>query len=140
MEFDSDGRQSFVPQGAMCETRVGAGAGTPHYEDAPSGYREALSMLDFGAAGDPRRQAALDLILSAARRRDALTLWHLLSRGSGDERVRVYERLTALAPPPRGVTRELVLAGNRRALDQWWDSLGMGNSGWWWLWKKKLNP
>src|SRR5688572_27902417 len=91
--FEADGREAFIPQGAMCATRPGVGPGTPRYEDAPSGYAEALNLLDFGAAGDPGRAAALDLILSRARRRDALTLWHLLSRGSVDERARVYERL-----------------------------------------------
>jgi hypothetical protein len=94
-------------------------------------------VLDFAAPEDPRRAAALDLVLSAARRRDALTLWHLLTRGSLEERERVYERLAALAPPPNGVTRELVLAGNRLALDRWWDWLGIDTSTWWRLLKKK---
>jgi hypothetical protein len=66
-----------------------------------------------------------------------LTLWHLLSRGTADERARVYDRLAALAPPPRGVTREAVLAGQRPALDQWWDSLGLDSATWWKLWKTK---
>ena len=43
----------------------------------------------------------------------------------------------ALAPPPDGVTRELVLAGNRLALDRWWDWLGIDTSTWWRLLKKK---
>ena len=76
-------------------------------------------------------------MLSSARRRDALTLWHLLTRGSLEERGRVYDRLAALAPPPDGVTRELVLDGNRPALDKWWDSLGIDVSTWWRLFKKK---
>ena len=92
---------------------------------ARPGYGEALMILDFAPAADPRRADALDLVLSTARRRDALTLWHLLTRGSGEERERVYDRLAALAPPPDGVTRDLVLAGNRLALDRWWDSLGI---------------
>ena len=110
VEFESDGRQSFVPEGAMCATRPGVGPGTPRYEDAPSGYGEALTILDFERPDDPRRAAALDLVLSTARRRDALTLWHLLSRGTPAERRRVYDRLATLAPPPPGVTREAVSA------------------------------
>lgn len=137
VEFENDGRQSFVPAGAMCATRQGAGPGTPHYEDAPSGYGEALTTLDFGEPGDPARRAALDLILTRARRRDSLTLWHLLSRGTLEERTEVCDRLTALAPPPTGVTCDAVLGGDRRALDTWWDSLGLGSSSWWWLIKKK---
>ena len=44
-----------------------------------------------------------------------MTLWHLLTRGTPEERARVYDRLAALAPPPEGVTREQILAGNRVA-------------------------
>ena len=135
--FETDGREAFIPQGAMCATRPGVGPGTPRYEDAPSGYAEALTTLDFGAADDPGRAAALDLILSGARRRDALTLWHLLSRGTADERARVYDRLAELAPPPRGITREAILRGERGELDFWWDSLGVETGTWWRLLKKK---
>jgi len=136
--FEGDGREAFIPEGAVGATRPGTGPGTPYYEDAPSGYGEALAILDFGRLDDPQRGAAFELIVSSARRRDALTLWHLLSRGTTAERARVFDRLAALAPPPRAVTRAAVLAGNRRALDQWWDSLGIDNTTWWRLWKKKL--
>jgi hypothetical protein len=138
VQFERDGRESYVPQGAVCETRPRVGPGTPRYEDAPSGYGPALSLLDFA---DPRREertAALSLILEQARRRDALTLWHLLSRGPDEERARVFERLAALAPPPPGVSRELVLAGDGDALRQWWVSLGFETGSWWKLMKKKF--
>ena len=136
--FESDGRESFIPQGAMGATRPGVGPGTPWYEDAPSGYAEALATLDFGAPDDPRRAEAFDLVVTSARRRDALTLWHLLSRGTAAERERVYDRLASLAPPPQGVTREQVLSGDRHARDRWWDSLGVQTGSWWKLLKKKL--
>jgi hypothetical protein len=134
--FERDGRESYIPRGAVCATRPGIGPGTPYYDDAPSGYGEALMLLDFGAPSDPRRAIAFELVLSAARKRDALTLWHLLVRGSPDERARVYERLSTLVPPPTGVTREAVLRGDRAALDRWWDALG-DTPAWWWLLKKK---
>jgi hypothetical protein len=135
--FERDGRESFIPAGAMCATRPGVGPGTPRYEDAPSGFGEALATLDFGSLEDPQRTAALDLILSRARPLDALTLWHLLPRGTPAERARVCERLAALAPPPRGVSCEAVLRGEQAARDQWWDSLGR-ESNWWKLWKRKM--
>ena len=130
-------RATYVPEGALCTIRTDRGPGTPRYEDAPSGYAEALMVLDFAPPDDSRRAAALDLVLSAARRRDALTLWHLLTRGSLEEKTRVYDRLAVLVPPPNGVTRDLVLAGNRLALDRWWDWLGIDTSTWWRLLKKK---
>jgi hypothetical protein len=136
VEFEGGGRSSLIPQDAVGATRPGVGPGTPYYEDAPSGYGSALNALDFERPDDPRRGAALDLVLSSARRRDALTLWHLLTRGSADERGRVYDRLAELVAPPPDVTREAVLAGDRRALDEWWDSLGLDNATWWKLWKK----
>ena len=135
VSFEGYGRESFIPDGAIGTTRPGAGPGTPYYEDAPSGYGEALAILDYGPADDTRRAGALDLILSTARRRDALTLWHLLSRGTAGERERVYDRLASLAPPPEGVTRSAVLSGDRPSIDQWWDSLGLDTT-WWKLWKK----
>ena len=73
---------------------------------------------------------------SHARREDALTLWHLLTRTSGEERGRVYDRLATLVPPPTGVTREGILAGNRQMLDLWWEALGLRSASWWRMWKQ----
>ena len=136
--FEGGGREAFIPEGAVGATRPGVGPGAPYYEDAPSGYGEALAILDFGRPDDPQRAAAFELVVSSARRRDALTLWHMLSRGTAAERALVFDRLAELAPPPRAVTRAAVLAGDRRALNQWWDSLGIDNRTWWKLLKKKM--
>jgi len=57
--------------------------------------------------------------VAAARMRDTYTLWNLLPRVDGDNRVLVYERMAALVPPPDGVTREGVLALNQQMLDVW---------------------
>lgn len=138
VSFEGNGRESFIPEGAIGRTRPGAGPGTPYYDDAPAGYAEALEILDFNAPDDPRRAAAFDLVLSSARRRDALTLWHLLSRGTLAERQRVYDRLAELVPPPEGVTRDAVLKKDQTALDQWWDTLGLESANWWRLFKGKL--
>ena len=68
----------------------------------------------------------MNVVLSAARKRDGLSLWHLLSSTEGPARERVYERLAALVPPPAGVTREGVLALEERMLDRWrWELDGM---------------
>lgn len=133
--FEYRGHESFIPQGAICRTRPRFGPGTPHFSDAPEGYEDALATLDFTAETDPRRPAALATVVDRARARDALTLWHLLSRGTPEERARVYDRMTALAPPPQGVTRDMVLRGDRRALDAWWDELGFDSASWWRQWK-----
>lgn len=134
--FEHAGREAFIPEQAVCATRPGVGPGTPQYEDAPAVYSGALAVLDFTAADDPRRAAALDVVLSQARRRDALTLWHLLQRGTLEERTKVFERMSTLAPPPGDVTRDAVMSGDRRAIDAWWNSLGLDSTTWWRLWKK----
>jgi hypothetical protein len=131
VQFAYDGREAFIPQGAVGATRPGFGPGTPRFEDAPSLFTSALDLLDFGKADGAERAAALDQVLSSARPRDALTLWHLLSRGSAAERGRVYDRLSALTPPPSRATREAVLRGDRKALMAWWDSFEFEGTSFW---------
>ncbi len=130
VSFETVTRRSFIPEGAMCATRPGIGPGTPRYTDAPSGYGEALDILDFAPLSDPRRVAALELILTNARRRDALTLWHLLARGTPDERAQVYDRLAVLVPPPPNATRSKIVANDRAARDEWWNALGYDIATW----------
>ena len=131
--FEHGGRESFVPRGAACATRPGKGPGTPYYEDASVELTGALSEVDFGPAAD--RADALRKLLATARRKDALSLWHLLARLDGADRIAVYDRMAALVAPPDGVTREGVLAGDSRMLDRWWEALGLGAAGWWRRWK-----
>lgn len=107
-------RESVVPAGAACETRPGIGPGTPYFEDAPSVFREALKKVDFDGSSD-----AVGTVLAWARPRDTLTLWHLLARVHGNERVRVYHKIAEFVPPPPGVTREGVLKLDRQMLDAW---------------------
>jgi len=135
--FDYGGRESFIPRDAVCPTRPKVGPGTPYYEDAAAGYAAALTLLDFGSAHDPARAAALDTVLSSARRKDALTLWHLLTRGTIEERRLVYARMAALVPPPDGVTLEAVLRRDRRATDRWWNALGLDDASWWRIWMRE---
>jgi hypothetical protein len=135
--FEHKGRESFIPQGAMCTTRPGSGPGTPCYTDAPQGFEAALTILDSTSTDDVRRPEALETVLSLARPKDAFTLWHLLSRGTKAERARVYDRLASLVPPPPSATRENVARGDRKALDDWWNRLGLDSMSWWKIWKRK---
>jgi len=115
-------RESIVPAGAACETRPGLGPGTPYFEDSSPAFRNALKDVDF----DPdaaTRSTALVMMLEQARPRDTLTLWHLLPRVNGDERVRVYEKMAALSPPPQGVTQDGVLRLDQQMLDTWKQAL-----------------
>jgi hypothetical protein len=109
------GRESIVPAGAACATRPPVGPGTPYFEDAPPALRSTLTRFDFEQGG----RAALDVILAQARRRDALTLWHLLPRVAETDRGLVYDRLTALVAPPPDVTRDGMLRLDPEMIDRW---------------------
>ncbi|MDE3180402.1 MAG: FecR domain-containing protein [Acidobacteriota bacterium] len=129
--FKLGNRESFIPAGAVCATRPQIGPGTPYFEDASESFRAAISKLDFGSLSPKQRSTELGIVLAHARRRDALTLWHLLARTDGPERQHVYARLAELAPPPAGVTREGILLLDPKMLDLWWNALGYGNVALW---------
>ena len=84
--FEWRGRESFIPAGASCVTRPRLGPGTPYYEDTSPAYRTALTTIDLGRSPAAERAAAIDLVLRESRRRDVLTLWHLLPRVQGTAR------------------------------------------------------
>ena len=129
--FKLNGHESFIPAGAVCNTRPKIGPGTPYMEDAPASFQEALSTFDFGTITPAGRNALLGILLVDSRKSDALTLWHLLSRVSDTERPGLYDRLATLAPPPNGVTREGILRLDRTMLDAWWSSFGFGDISLW---------
>ena len=115
-------RESIVPAEAACETRPEVGPGTPYFEDASPGFREALARFDF--QHDPVvMKDALAVLLNEARPRDTLTLWHLLVRVNETDRPLVYDALAKYFPPPAGVTREGVLQLNWGMLQLWKNEL-----------------
>lgn len=138
--FHLNGRDSFIPAGAMCLTRPGLGPGTPYFEDASPQFREALATFDTAQPSSDAHSQQLNIILARARAKDALTLWHLLSRTTGPERAQVYDRLVALVPPPDGVTRDGILSLDRPMLDRFWDALGLGRISIWRMWEQSRAP
>lgn len=90
--LESTDRISTVPAGAMAQIRPGDGPGTPYFEDASAAFRQALTELDEGliACGPD--------LLSEARPRDTLSLFHLLYTVSVGERKLVLDRIVALSP------------------------------------------
>jgi ferric-dicitrate binding protein FerR (iron transport regulator) len=133
--FEWQGRETFVPAMAMCATRPGLGPGTPFFSDASEDFQNALAIFDVAESGSDIRSNALQTTLAKSRKRDALTLWHLLARAEGEDRLRVYNRLAELIPPPPQVTPEVVKRGDRAALDLWWEKLELGSAEWWRIWK-----
>jgi hypothetical protein len=129
--FRRGDHESFIPAGAAVATYAQIGPGLPYFEDATNAFRSAVSQFDSAEGPSAQRAAAMQAILREARARDALTLWHLLTRISESDRPIVYGRLTALVPPPPGVTREGIFHLNRTMLDSWWNALDLGDIGLW---------
>ena len=134
--FEWQGRESFIPAGAVCVTRPGLGPGTPHYDDVSPEFRAAIETIDLKVGPAAHRTEAVQRALSLARPKDAVTLWHLLSRVEGDDRDRVFDRLAEFVPPPASVTRDGIRSGRHDMLDDWWDHLGLGTASWWRTWKQ----
>jgi hypothetical protein len=129
--FEFEGRESFIPAGARCRTSGRSGPGLPVFEDAAEGFQQAVS----GYEADPSPEG-LNSILAQARAKDALTLWHLLSRVSAPRRGEVFDRFAALVALPPQVNRAGVVALNPEMMDLCWNSLGLENTGWWRGWKQ----
>ena len=134
--FRLNGREAFIPAGAVGETRPGIGPGTPYFEDASEEFRVALRQFDFAKLIDEERSAQLRIVLAEARKADVLTLWHLLSRASVVDRGRVFDGLNASVPAPEGVTREGIVHSEHAMLDAWWNGLGFDDIGVWRKWEK----
>jgi hypothetical protein len=124
----------------MCSTRPHSGPGIPYFEDAPPSFREAIAQFDSSARNSQGRDEALAVILSQARVRDALSLWHLVSRTDGPARAGVYDRLASLVAPPPSVTREGVLALDPQMLDLYWNALDLGDISIWRMWEQSSSP
>ena len=134
--FKLNGHEAFIPAGAACATRPKLGPGTPYFEDASAELRAALARFDFEDSAPEQRSDDLAIVLGAARKRDALTLWHLLARVAEQQRVLVYDRLRELVPPPAKVTEEGVLRLNQPTLDLWWNELGFDDISVWRHWER----
>src|SRR5579859_3115330 len=132
--FRLNGRDAFIPAGAVGETRPGIGPGTPYFEDATPDFRAALRQFDFAKLSDAERSVQLAIVLAQARTEDALTLWHLLSRANLEDRGQVFDRLNAFVAAPAGVTRAGIERASRRCWTHGgtsWDSTisAFGGSG-----------
>lgn len=135
--FEERGRESFVPAGASSRTDRLNGPGTPRFDDTDRAFRDALDDIDNGRDA-ARKAASLRFVVTRARPRDAMTLWHLISRVASAERATVVDALAARVPMPPAVARDAVLRLDRAALDQWWDALGLDEATWWRKWKQPV--
>jgi hypothetical protein len=134
--FKLNGHESFIPAGAACATRPKVGPGTPYLEDASPQLRAALARFDFADSTPEQRAGDLAIVLGESRKRDALTLWHLLARVDEGQRGLIYDRLRGVAPPPVSVTKEGILRLDETMLDLWWNALGFDDISVWRHWER----
>ena len=119
VSLEHDAIDSIVPRGGVCLTRAGIGPGTPYFNDTADELVQALVEFDFEDGGED----AMNVVLTQARPRDTLTLWHLLSRVEGAQREEVFDRISSFSPLPDDVTRDGVLRLDEQMLEDWWDAL-----------------
>ena len=135
--LESTGIESLIPADAVCTTKKHFAPGTPYFEDAPAELIQALEEFDFtpkafGESFSKNIQSqALNVILKQARKKDALSLWHILSRVDGENRAKTYFKLTELVMTPKSVTFEGIMNGDSAMLEEWWELLGYGSSSVW---------
>jgi hypothetical protein len=111
---------SIVPAGARCTSRPGRGPGTPRFFDTSGEFRIPLDRFDDG----DREPATITELLTAARVRDTLSLWHVLQRVPEEERPAVIKRILELVPGlPPGTDERAVADLNADALSAWRDKL-----------------
>jgi hypothetical protein len=127
--FQNGGQEAFIPEGAACVTRKRQGPGIPFYEDASEALRRSLAAFEQG------HDAALGDILTAARPRDGITLWHLLTRVAERDRGRVFDRFAELVTLPKEVRRDAVVRRDAQAIDLCWNALNLENTDWWRGWE-----
>ncbi len=123
--FQTGRKESFIPAGAACRTHPKTGPSLPYFTDASPAFTAAVLHWE--------RTQQLDPLLSAARARDALTLWHLLQRTQGPaSRRQVAQRFAALV---LNVDAAALERGDPAAINQAWNALGLGSAEWRRTWK-----
>jgi FecR protein len=133
--FQFRGNESFIPAGAACRTYRQTGPGIPFFEDAPARFTDALAR--FESTADPE---ALSRVIAEARPKDGLSLWHLLSRVSVQNRRGVFDRFAQLVRLPPEVKPDRVLALDPHSLDLCWNALQLDDADWWREWKREWKP
>lgn len=126
--FQNGAREVFVPAGATCRARRGAGSGTPHADDAPPALVAAVRAYDEAAPAG-RAAAAHAVLRAAALPGGALTLWHLLQDDDRGVRMATLDMLTAASGSPVDAPRDRTLARDPEALESWKQHLGLDPFG-----------
>jgi hypothetical protein len=117
--------EALVGAGNSAEIRRGQAPGVPVRSAASGAFAAALETISFGDTPGARTQA-VGTILPGTTKEDVVMLVNLLWRVEPADRGAVFDRLAKFYPPPPGVTRDQIVAGNWNVIRQWWSGLGFG--------------
>ncbi len=123
-----------IPAGASTEMTATDAPGVAVFDDAAAGFREAVRRVERTQEAE-----AVGEMLRLARTRDVFTLL-ILADHHPAVAAPIFERASALSPPPADVTIDRILRGDRYALWDWQNSLPLPplKSGWWRNWRDAL--
>lgn len=124
--FEERGRESLVPAGLWTPLSEN-GAGVPRRVWASDRFLALLAETDNPQCNTGELTSALN----AAEASDAITLWHMLPRVMGRQRLEVARRITQLIEVPDDVAIERIVALDPKALEAWWNALGVGTLSEW---------
>ncbi|RPI13558.1 MAG: hypothetical protein EHM58_18195 [Ignavibacteriae bacterium] len=113
--LESNGRQSLVPAGRYCMSKIGIGPGTPYRKNTSDEFKKALMKYDFGNGGSE----SINTMLKYATKPDAVTLVNILPRVDEQLRHKVYARVYAFVPPPGNYRQDSVPYLDMEKLNKW---------------------
>lgn len=120
VQIENGHDETLIPAGASGESRPDRPPTVGVFDDAAPAFVAAVRALEAGSV--VTRDADVRAIVGTARVRDVFTLLMLVERGSYGSAA-IAARAAELAPPPRGVTVNGVLRGDREGIWQWRDTL-----------------
>jgi hypothetical protein len=119
VEVVAHGARAIVPSGNTVALRSGKEPGLPYPLRSSAAFRRAVAAADSSGYKRKTIQAILDL----ATENETVTLWHLISRAEANDRLAIYSRLAALAPPPDDVTPLGITSLDAAMLRAWQESM-----------------
>ena len=120
VELKSGNTKSLIPAEAMCKTDKTFGTGTPYFNDATTEFKDALNNFDQ----NKDKSSALSTLLKESRKKDALTLWHILTKVKDNQKQETYNRIAELVNIPSTVTLQGIMNGNKEMMTALLETLG----------------
>ena len=121
MEYKN--RRVLLCAETTCISDSSKGLGVPISNEASSTFKESLYKLDF----ENSSKNELAILLSEAKKKDLITLFHLLKHLDNESRGMIYDRISLLFKMPQRITREGIVHGDKDMMGRLWTELGLGS-------------